>query len=183
MNVKLKLCANASCFISLYRSLSYHGWIFQMIWRKLIELLLMFYVLSERTITYNSTQEPSPSSRPSMRPPSLIVLVRAPPIIGQGRGGHRVGQRHVPSASTLVQPSHPPVTSILPLFQPSTSLDPPLSPPDVSLPAPSPRPETTIPSTFTPVKPSISLDLPFPLSCYIYTDFFTSTSTLSIYII
>ena len=115
-----------------------------------------------------------------MRPPSLIVLVRAPPIIGQGRGGHRVGQRHVPR---LVQPSHPPVTSILPLFQPSTSLDPPLSPPDVSLPAPSPRPETTMPSTFTPVKPSIALDLPFPLSCYIYTDFFTSTSTLSIYII
>ena len=45
MNVKLKLCANASCFIFLYRSPSYRRWLFQMIWRKLTELLLMFYVL------------------------------------------------------------------------------------------------------------------------------------------
>ena len=45
MNVKLKLCANASCFIFLYRSPLYRRWLFQMIWRKLTELLLMFYVL------------------------------------------------------------------------------------------------------------------------------------------
>ena len=31
MNVKLKVCANALCFIFLYRSLSYHRWLFQMI--------------------------------------------------------------------------------------------------------------------------------------------------------
>ena len=45
MNVKLKLCANVSCFIFLYRSLPYRRLLFQMIWRKLTELLLTFYVL------------------------------------------------------------------------------------------------------------------------------------------
>ena len=45
MNVKLKLCANASCFIFLYKSLSYRIWLFQMIWMKLTEFLSMFYVL------------------------------------------------------------------------------------------------------------------------------------------
>ncbi|RVW77286.1 Serine/threonine-protein phosphatase 7 long form-like [Vitis vinifera] len=87
-----------------------------------------------------------------------------PPIRGRGRGGRRAGHRHVPLASTLVQPSHPPVTSTFPLFQPSASLESPLSPPDVSIPAYSPRPETTIPSTLTPVQPSISLDAPPPIA-------------------
>ena len=98
-----------------------------------------------------------------MRPPSLITPVRVPPIRGRGRGGRRAGHQHVPLASTLVQPSHPPVTSTFPLFQPSTSLESPLSPPDVSIPAYSPRPETTIPSTLNPVQPSISLDAPPPI--------------------
>ena len=96
-----------------------------------------------------------------MRPPSLITLVRVPPIRGRGRGGRRAGQRHVPLASTLVQPSHPPVTSTFPLFQPSASLESPLSSPDVSIPTHSSRPETTIPFTLTPIEPSILLDLPF----------------------
>ena len=96
-----------------------------------------------------------------MRPPSLITLVRVPPIRGRGRGGRRAGQRHVPLASTLVQPSHPPVTSTFPLFQPSASLKSPLSSPNVSIPAHSSRPETTIPFTLTPIEPSILLDLPF----------------------
>ena len=61
------------------------------------------------------TQESSTSSRPSMRPPSLITPIRVPPIRGRGRGGRRAGHRHVPLASTLVQPSHPPVTSTFPL--------------------------------------------------------------------
>ena len=108
-----------------------------------------------------STQEPSTSLGPSMRPPSLITPMRVPPIRGRGRGGRRAGQRHVPLASTLVQPSHPPVTSTLPLFQPSTSLKSPLSPLDVSIPAHSSLPETTIPSTLTPIEPFISLDLYF----------------------
>ncbi|RVW28833.1 Serine/threonine-protein phosphatase 7 long form-like [Vitis vinifera] len=90
--------------------------------------------------------------------------MRVPPIRGRGRGGRRAGHRHVPLASTLVQPSHPPVTSTFPLFQPSASLESPLSPPDVSIPAYSPRPETTIPSTLTPVQPSISLDAPPPIA-------------------
>ncbi|KAL6328516.1 hypothetical protein AAG906_038711 [Vitis piasezkii] len=112
----------------------------------------------------HSTHEPSTSSGSSMRPPSLITPVRVPPIRGRGRGGRRAGHRHVPLASTLVQPSHPPVTSTFPLFQPSASLESPLSPPDVSIPAYSPRPETTIPSTLTPVQPSISLDAPPPIA-------------------
>ena len=33
------------------------------------------------------TQEPSTSSRPSMRPPSLITPVRVPPIKGREKGG------------------------------------------------------------------------------------------------
>ena len=97
-----------------------------------------------------------------MRPPSLITPIRVPPIRGRGRGGRRASHRHVPLASTLVQPSHPPVTSTFPLFQPSASLESPLSPPDVSIPAYSPRPETTIPFSLTPIEPSISLDLPVP---------------------
>ena len=111
----------------------------------------------------HSTQEPSTSSWPSMRPPSLIMPVRVPPIRGQGRDGRRAGQRHVPLAYTLVQPSHPPVTSTFPLFQPFASLESPLSPlpPDVSILAHSSRPETTIPFTLTPIEPSILLDLPF----------------------
>ena len=112
----------------------------------------------------HSTHEPSTSSGSSMRPSSLITPVRVPPIRGRGRGGRRAGHRHVPLASTLVQPSHPPVTSTFPLFQPSASLESPLSPPDVSIPAYSPRPETTIPSTLTPVQPSISLDAPPPIA-------------------
>ena len=96
-----------------------------------------------------------------MRPPSLITPVRVPPIRGRGRGGRQAGHRHVPLASTLVQPSHPPVTSTFPLFQPSASLESPLSPPNVSIPAHSSRPKTIIPSTLTPVESSISLDLPF----------------------
>ncbi|RVW76002.1 hypothetical protein CK203_052805 [Vitis vinifera] len=103
-----------------------------------------------------------------MRPPSLITPVRVPPIRGRGRGGRRAGHRHVPLASTLVQPSHPPVTSTFPLFQPSTSLESPLSPPDVSIPAHSSRPETTIPSTLTPVQPSISLDAPHLLQSLLH---------------
>ncbi|RVW51518.1 hypothetical protein CK203_066856 [Vitis vinifera] len=108
----------------------------------------------------HSTHEPSTSSRPSMRPPSLITLVRVSPIRGRGRGGRRAGHRHVPLASTLVQPSHPPVTSTFPLFQPSASLELPFSPPDISIPAHSSRPKTAIPSTLTLVQPSISLDAP-----------------------
>ena len=54
--------------------------------------------------------------KPSIRPPSLITPIRVPPIRGRGRGGHRAGHRHVPLASTLVQPSHPPVTFTLSLF-------------------------------------------------------------------
>ncbi|RVX21640.1 Serine/threonine-protein phosphatase 7 long form-like [Vitis vinifera] len=111
----------------------------------------------------HSTHEPSTSSGSSMRPPSLITPVRVPPIRGRGRGGRRAGHRHVLLASTLVQPSHPPVTSTFPLFQSSASLESPLSPPDVSIPAYSPRPETTIPSTLNPVQPSISLDAPPPI--------------------
>ncbi|RVW52911.1 hypothetical protein CK203_110636 [Vitis vinifera] len=98
-----------------------------------------------------------------MRPSSLITPVRVPPIKGWGKGGRRAGHRHVPLASTLVQPSHPPVTSTFPLFQPSASLESPLSPPDVSILAHSSQPETTIPSTLTPVQPSISLDAPPPI--------------------
>ena len=109
----------------------------------------------------NSTQEPSTSLGSSMRPPSLITPVKVPPIRNRGKSGHRADQRHVPLASTLVQPSHPLVTSTLPLFQPSASLELPLSPPDVSIPAYSSRPETTISSTLTPIEPSISLNLPF----------------------
>ena len=109
----------------------------------------------------HSTHEPSTSSGSSMRPPSLITPIRVPPIRGRGRGGRRAGHQHVPLASTLVQPSHPPVTSTFPLFQPSASLESPLSPPDVSILAHSSQPKTTIPSTLTPVEPSISLDLPF----------------------
>ncbi|KAL6322387.1 hypothetical protein AAG906_007940 [Vitis piasezkii] len=96
----------------------------------------------------HSTHEPSTSSGSSMRPPSLITLVRVPPIRGRGRGGGRAGHRHVPLASTLVQPSHPPVTSTFPLFQPSTSLSRHFLL-DVSIPAHSSRPKTTIPSTLT----------------------------------
>ena len=96
-----------------------------------------------------------------MRPPSLITPVRVPPIRGRGRGGRRASHRHVPLASTLVQPSHPLVTSTFPLFHPSASLESPLFPTDVSIPAHSSRLETTIPSTLTPVEPSISLNLPF----------------------
>ena len=111
----------------------------------------------------HSTHESSTSLGPFMRPSSLITPIKVPPIRGRGKGGRQVGHRHVPLASTLVQPSHPPVTSTFPLFQPSTSLELPLSPPDVSILAHSSRPETTIPSTLTPVQPSISLDLPlFP---------------------
>ena len=99
----------------------------------------------------HSTHEPSTSSGSSMRPPSLITLVRVPSIRGRGRGGRRADQRHVPLASSLVQPSHPPFTSTLPLFQPSTLLEPSLSPPNVSMPTLSPQLETTIPSTLTPV--------------------------------
>ena len=109
----------------------------------------------------HSTHEPSTSSRPSMRPSSLITPVRVPPIRGRGRGGRRAGQQHVSLTSTLVQPSHPPVTSTFPLFQPSASLESPLSPPDVSIPSHSSRPKTTKPSTLTPIESSISLDLPF----------------------
>ena len=109
----------------------------------------------------HSTHEPSTSSGPSMRPPSLITPVRVPPIRGRERGGRRDGHRHVHLANTLVQPSHPPVTSTSPLFQPSKSLELPLFPPVASIPAHSSRPKTTIPSTLTPVEPSISLNLPF----------------------
>ena len=109
----------------------------------------------------HSTHESSTSLGPFMRPPSLITPIKVPPIRGRGRGDRQVGHRHVPLASTLVQPSHPPVTSTFPLFQPSTSLELPLSPPDVSILAHSSQPKTTISSTLTPVKPSISLDLPF----------------------
>ena len=112
----------------------------------------------------HSTHEPSTSSRPSMRPPSLITPVRVSPIRGRGRGGRRAGHRHVPLASTLVQPSHPPVTSTFPLFQPSASLELPFSPPDISIPAHSSRPKTAIPSTLTLVQPSISLDAPSPIT-------------------
>ncbi|RVW78450.1 hypothetical protein CK203_050458 [Vitis vinifera] len=92
-----------------------------------------------------------------MRPPSLITLVRVPPIRGRGRSGHRVGHRHVPLTSTLVQPSHPLVTSTFPLFQPSASLESPLSPPDAfSPPSPPPLPP--------PSQPSISLDAPLPVT-------------------
>ncbi|RVW59856.1 Serine/threonine-protein phosphatase 7 long form-like [Vitis vinifera] len=49
----------------------------------------------------HSTHEPSISSGPSMRPPSLITPIRVPPIRGRGRGGRRAGHRHVPLASTL----------------------------------------------------------------------------------
>ena len=104
-----------------------------------------------------------------MRPPSLITLVRVPPIRGQGRGSHWAGHRHVPLASTLVQPSYPPVTFTFSLFQPSASLELPLSSPDVSILAHSSRLETTIPSTLT-----------FLPSCYIYTDFFTSIPAIYI---
>ena len=96
-----------------------------------------------------------------MRTPSLITPVRVPPIRGRGRDGRRAGHRHVPLASTLVQPSHPPITPTLPLFQPSASLESPLSLPDVSIPAHSSQPETTIPSILTLVESSIPLDLPF----------------------
>ena len=109
----------------------------------------------------HSTQEPSTSSGPSMRPPSLIMPVRVPPIRGWGRGGRRAGQQHVSLTSTLVQPSHPPVTSTFPLFQSSALLESPLFPPDVSILAHSSRPKTTKPSTLTPIESSISLDLPF----------------------
>ena len=51
-----------------------------------------------------------------MRPPSLITPVRVLPIKSRGRDGRQAGQRHVPLASTLVQPSHPPVTFTLSLF-------------------------------------------------------------------
>ena len=61
--------------------------------------------------------------------------VRVPPIRGRGRGDRRAGHQHVPLASTLVQPSHPPVTSTFPLFQSFASLESALSPPDVSTPA------------------------------------------------
>ena len=116
------------------------------------------------------THEPSTSLGPSMRPPSLITPIRVPPIRGRGRGDRRAGHRHVPLASTLVQPSHPPVTSTFPLFQSFASLESPLSSPDVSIPAHSSWPETTIPSTLTPVEPSISLDLPlFPYVTSIQT--------------
>ena len=116
MNVKLKLYANVSCFIFLYKSLSYHRWLFQMIWRKLILISIdVLHAIGEDHCVH-STQEPSTSSGPSMRPPSLITLVRVPPIRGRGRSGHRVGHRHVPLTSTLVQPSHPPVTSTLLYF-------------------------------------------------------------------
>ncbi|RVX11603.1 hypothetical protein CK203_015797 [Vitis vinifera] len=98
-----------------------------------------------------------------MRPPSLTIPIRVPPIKGRGRGGHRVGQRHVPPTSSLVQPSHPLVTSTIPLFQSSASLKSSLSPPNVSILAVSPQPETTIPFTLTPIESSITLDLPFPL--------------------
>ena len=54
--------------------------------------------------------------KPSIRPPSLITPIMVPPIRGRGRGGRQAGHRHVPLASTLVQPSHPPVTSTFPLF-------------------------------------------------------------------
>ena len=112
----------------------------------------------------HSTQDPSTSSRPSMRPPSLITPVRVPPIRGRGRCGRRAGLRHVHLASTLVQLSYPPVTSTFPLFQPFASLKSPLSPPDVSIPTHSSRPKTTIPSTLTPIQPSISLDAPPPIT-------------------
>ena len=116
----------------------------------------------------HSTHEPSTSLGSSMRPPSLITPIRVPPIRGRGIGGRRAGHRHVPLVSTLVstlvQPSHPPVTCTFPLFQPSASLELPLFPPDVSIPAYSPRPETTIPSTLTLVQPSISLDAPPPIA-------------------
>ena len=75
------------------------------------------------------THEPSISLGPSMRPPSLITPIRVPPIRGRGRGGRRAGHRHVPLASTLVQPSHPPITSTFPLFQLSASLESSLPPP------------------------------------------------------
>ena len=106
----------------------------------------------------HSTHEPSTYSSPSMRPPSLITPIRVPPIRGRGRGGRRAGHRHVPLASTLVQPSYPPITFTFSLFQPSASLELPLSSPDVSIITHSSRLETTIPSTLT-----------FLPSCYIYT--------------
>ncbi|RVW88638.1 Serine/threonine-protein phosphatase 7 long form-like [Vitis vinifera] len=116
----------------------------------------------------HSTHEPSTSLGSSMRPPSLITPVRVPPIRGRGRGGRRAGHRHVPLASTLVQPSHPPVTSTFPLFQPSASLESPLSPPDpsISLDAPPPIAEFIAPPPVTesiappPVTESIA-PLPF----------------------
>ena len=114
------------------------------------------------------TQEPSTSSRSPMRLPSLTMLVRAPPIRGQGRGGRRAGQRHVPLASSLVQPSYPLVTSTIPLFQPSTSLEALLSSLDVSIPTPSPQPKTTIPSTLTPIELSISLTYLSPFMLHLY---------------
>ena len=82
------------------------------------------------------TQESSTSSRPSMRPSSLTTPIRVPPIKGRWKCGHRASQRHVFSAS--LQASHPPMTSTIPLFQPSTSLESPLFPPNVPIPAPSP---------------------------------------------
>ena len=103
----------------------------------------------------HSTHEPSTSLGPFMRPPSLIMSVRVLPIRSRGRGGRRAGQRHVPLASTLVQPSHAPVTSTFPLFQPSASLESPLSSPDVSIPAHSSRPETLY-------------HLPLPLLSHLY---------------
>ncbi|RVW24349.1 hypothetical protein CK203_098646 [Vitis vinifera] len=122
----------------------------------------------------HSTHEPSTSSGPSMRPQSLITPVRVPPIKGRGRGGRRASHRHVPLASTLVQPSHPPVTSTFPLFQPSASLESPLSPldPPISLNLPF-FPHVTSIHTFSPPsphplpppsQPSISLDAPPPIT-------------------
>ncbi|RVW13522.1 Serine/threonine-protein phosphatase 7 long form-like [Vitis vinifera] len=92
-----------------------------------------------------STHEPSTYSRPSMRPPSLIMPVRVPSIRVWGKGGRRDGHRHVPLASTL-----PSISLDLPFFPHVTSIH------TFSLPSPPPLPP--------PSQPSISLDAPPPIT-------------------
>nr|CAN79107.1 hypothetical protein VITISV_000310 [Vitis vinifera] len=62
----------------------------------------------------HSTQEPSTSSGSSMRPPSLITLVRVPPIIGRGRGGRRAEFIASPPITESIAPP-PIIESIAPL--------------------------------------------------------------------
>ncbi|KAL6330569.1 hypothetical protein AAG906_040500 [Vitis piasezkii] len=95
------------------------------------------------------THEPSTSLGSSMRPSSLITLLGYHPL-EVGERWSSSGHRHVPLASTLVQPSHPPVTSTFHLFQPSASLESPLSPRCIHT-SLFTSTETTIPSTLTPV--------------------------------